>query len=122
MPFVSEELWSKLAEFGAARDSMLISAKWPVFPDAWVDAEAEAEIGWVIELVSEVRSIRSEMNVPPSARADDLTFLRRAHLDTIGVLPTVEEARAFLADKSKEIEKWGDDKEIYEELGLEWVK
>jgi len=69
MPFVTEELWSKLAEFGAPRDSMLISAKWPVFPDAWVDAEAEAEIGWVIELVSEVRSIRSEMNVPPSARA-----------------------------------------------------
>ena len=69
MPFVTEELWSKLAEFGAPRDSMLINAKWPVFPDAWVDAEAEAEIGWVIELVSEVRSIRSEMNVPPSARA-----------------------------------------------------
>ncbi len=69
MPFVTEELWSKLAEFGAPRDSMLIRAKWPVFPDAWVDAEAEAEIGWVIELVSEVRSIRSEMNVPPSARA-----------------------------------------------------
>jgi valyl-tRNA synthetase len=69
MPYVTEELWSKLAEFGAPRDSMLISAQWPVFPDAWVDAEAEAEIGWVIELVSEVRSIRSEMNVPPSARA-----------------------------------------------------
>ncbi len=69
MPFVTEELWSKLAEFGAPRDSMLISAKGPVFPDAWVDAEAEAEIGWVIDLVSEVRSIRSEMNVPPSARA-----------------------------------------------------
>jgi len=69
MPFVTEELWSKLAEFGAPRDSMLISAQWPVFPEAWVDAEAEAEIGWVIELVSEVRSIRSEMNVPPSARA-----------------------------------------------------
>ena len=69
MPFVTEELWSKLAEFGAPRDSMLISAQWPVFPDGWVDAEAEAEIGWVIDLVSEVRSIRSEMNVPPSARA-----------------------------------------------------
>jgi valyl-tRNA synthetase len=69
MPFVTEELWKKLADFGAPRDSMLISAKWPDFPDAWVDEEAEAEIGWVIDLVSEVRSIRSEMNVPPSARA-----------------------------------------------------
>lgn len=69
MPFVTEELWKKLADFGSPRNSMLISAKWPVFPDAWVDEEAEAEIGWVIDLVSEVRSIRSEMNVPPSARA-----------------------------------------------------
>ena len=69
MPFVTEELWGKLAEFGAARDGMLITAKWPVFPEAWLDADAEAEIDWVIALVSEVRSIRSEMNVPPSARA-----------------------------------------------------
>ena len=69
MPFVTEELWGKLAEFGAARDGMLITAQWPVFPEAWLDAEAEAEIDWVIALVSEVRSIRSEMNVPPSARA-----------------------------------------------------
>ena len=69
MPFVTEELWGKLAEFGAARDGMLITAKWPVFPEAWLDTDAEAEIDWVIALVSEVRSIRSEMNVPPSARA-----------------------------------------------------
>lgn len=69
MPFVTEELWGKLAEFGAARDGMLITAQWPVFPEAWLDTDAEAEIDWVIALVSEVRSIRSEMNVPPSARA-----------------------------------------------------
>jgi Protein of unknown function (DUF1553)/Protein of unknown function (DUF1549)/Bacterial Ig-like domain (group 2) len=41
-----------------------------------------------------------ELNLPPSPRADDSDFLRRAHLDTIGVLPTPEETRAFLADKS----------------------
>jgi valyl-tRNA synthetase len=69
MPFVTEELWGNLAEFGAGRDGMLITAPWPVLPQAWLDAEAEAEIDWVIALVSEVRSIRSEMNVPPSARA-----------------------------------------------------
>ncbi len=106
MPFVTEELWSKLAEFGAPRDSMLISAKWPVFPDAWVDAEAEAEIGWVIELVSEVRSIRSEMNVPPSARAP-LTLIgageiargrlarNRDLLVTLGRLDSAKEADAL---------------------------
>jgi hypothetical protein len=41
-----------------------------------------------------------ELNLPPSPRCDDGDFLRRAFLDTIGVLPTPEETRAFLADKS----------------------
>jgi valyl-tRNA synthetase len=34
----------------------------------WIDAEAEAEIGWLVETVGEIRSIRAEMNVPPSAK------------------------------------------------------
>jgi hypothetical protein len=41
-----------------------------------------------------------ELNIPPSARAEDHEFLRRAFLDTIGVLPTLDEARAFLADQA----------------------
>ncbi|HEY3815434.1 MAG TPA: valine--tRNA ligase [Caulobacteraceae bacterium] len=69
-PFITEELWAELAAFGGpARKTMLISAEWPKHPDAWLNAEAETEIGWLIDLVSEVRSIRSEMNVPPAARA-----------------------------------------------------
>jgi hypothetical protein len=39
-----------------------------------------------------------ELNIPPSDRATDAEFLRRAFLDTLGVLPTPEEARTFLAD------------------------
>ncbi len=41
-----------------------------------------------------------ELRLPPSPRSGDAEFLRRAHLDSIGVLPTAAEARAFLADPS----------------------
>lgn len=69
MPFITEELWGKTAEFvGPARDTLLISAKWPELPAEWIDAEAEAEIGWLVDTVGEIRSIRAEMNVPPSAK------------------------------------------------------
>jgi hypothetical protein len=43
-----------------------------------------------------------ELNLPPSPPAGDAEFVRRAYLDTIGVLPTAEETRAFLTDASKE--------------------
>ncbi|HEX4122356.1 MAG TPA: DUF1549 and DUF1553 domain-containing protein [Verrucomicrobiae bacterium] len=41
------------------------------------------------------------LNIPPSPRCTDAEFVRRAFIDTIGVLPTEEETRRFLADKSK---------------------
>ena len=39
-----------------------------------------------------------ELNVPPSPRCTDDEFIRRAFIDTIGVLPTPQETRTFLAD------------------------
>ncbi len=68
MPFITEELWEKTAQSGAPRDGFLMTARWPDLPDSYADAGAESEIGWLIELVTEVRQIRAEMNVPPSAR------------------------------------------------------
>ena len=64
MPFVTEELWAVTA--GAdGRATLLVLAPWPA-QDGVEDAEAEAEIGWVIDLVTAVRSVRAEMNVPPA--------------------------------------------------------
>ncbi|MGE0750868.1 MAG: valine--tRNA ligase [Variibacter sp.] len=67
MPFVTEELWAVTAEGGAKRDTLLILSDWPTL-DGLEDAEAEAEIGWIIDLVSAIRSARAEMNVPAGAQ------------------------------------------------------
>jgi valyl-tRNA synthetase len=64
MPFVTEELWSKLG----ARDYDLIVAKWPIADARAIDPEAGKEIDWLIQLISEIRSIRTELNVPPGAK------------------------------------------------------
>jgi valyl-tRNA synthetase len=67
MPFVTEELWAKLANETEDRASLLMLAPWPK-PRGLENAEADAEIGWLIKLISEVRSVRSEMNVPAAAK------------------------------------------------------
>lgn len=69
MPFITEELWDKTAGEGAPREeATLIGASWPALPDNFVDVGAEAEIGWLVDLVTEIRQLRAEMNVPPSAK------------------------------------------------------
>jgi valyl-tRNA synthetase len=64
-PFVTEELWGVTSEGGPARQGMLALAPWPVH-EALDDFEAEAEIGWVIDLVTAIRSVRAEMNITPA--------------------------------------------------------
>jgi valyl-tRNA synthetase len=68
MPFITEELWQRRG--GEARtggEELLCLATWPTF-DGLADPKAEEEIGWLIALVNEVRSVRSEMNVPGGAK------------------------------------------------------
>ena len=66
MPFVTEELWAIKGEDGPARASVIALGPWPS-ADFPVDKAAEEELGWVVDLVSEIRSVRSEMGVPPAA-------------------------------------------------------
>jgi valyl-tRNA synthetase len=70
MPFLTEELWGQTAEQGAARAhrGFLMTAPWPELPDTLVDPAADAEIELLIESISEGRSVRAELNVPPAAR------------------------------------------------------
>src|SRR5437667_1720776 len=90
MPFITEELWAVTAK----RDGLLVLAEWPrkamsaeqavsmsmagpsdaLIPpviaalDAgeFSDPAAEAEIGWVVDLVTAIRSVRAEMNIAPA--------------------------------------------------------
>ena len=63
MPFLTEELWHRLAE----RDDLIL-AQWVATDAIPEDAAASADIDWLIGLISEVRSARTEVNVPPSAK------------------------------------------------------
>ena len=68
MPFITEELWAKLGEFGAKRGGMLITEAWPKLSDDLIDEGAEGEIDWMVRLIEETRSTRSELNVPAGAK------------------------------------------------------
>jgi valyl-tRNA synthetase len=61
MPFITEELWAIKGLEGEPRDGLLALARWPRLTEL-EDAEAEGEVGWIVELISEVRSLRAEMN------------------------------------------------------------
>ncbi|MCY1668503.1 valine--tRNA ligase [Rhizobium sp. SL86] len=63
MPFMTEELWAHTA----SRESLLCHTDWPVA--TFADDAAAAEINWLVDLVTGLRSARSEMNVPPAAKA-----------------------------------------------------
>jgi valyl-tRNA synthetase len=85
MPFISEELWSVTAERGPARHHMLALDAWPAH-DGLDDEVAEAEIGWVIDLITAIRSVRVEMNIPAAtmlplvlANASPQTAIRARH-------------------------------------------
>jgi valyl-tRNA synthetase len=67
MPFLTEELWAIKGDEAGGRDSVLALARWPDLQGI-VDESAEAEIGWVVDLVTEIRSARSETNVPAGAQ------------------------------------------------------
>jgi len=99
MPFITEELWDKLGH--RAQHGMLIGQAWP--QAAPTDAAADAEIGWLVKLISDIRSARSELNVPAGAKlkllvvgANDTTKKRidthRAAIERLARIEGIEAA------------------------------
>jgi len=106
MPFVTEELWEKMAD---GRTTKLITESWPELPESLIDAEAEAEMDWVVRLVSSVRTVRSEMNVPVKAEiplllkdASEAACKRlEVHQNLIRTLARLESAAALEGEVPK---------------------
>jgi valyl-tRNA synthetase len=66
MPFLTEELWERLGDEGAKADGLLMLSAWP--ETKVTGEEAADEINWLVSVISEIRSVRSEMNVPAGAK------------------------------------------------------
>jgi valyl-tRNA synthetase len=101
MPFLTEELWAETAGKDG-RGRLLCHAEWPA--PGFADDGAADEINWLVDLVSALRSTRSEMNVPPAAVAplivvgageETLARLRRhaAAVHRLARVERIEEAK-----------------------------
>ena len=60
MPFITEELWA----LTGTRNKLLVHGDWPTYGTELMDAEADREMNWVISLIDEIRSARTQMRVP----------------------------------------------------------
>ena len=94
MPFVSEELWQKLGFDGA-----LITTAWPRTDKAFENETAAEEMQWAIDLITSIRSVRQEMNVPPGAKIP-LVFVGGG-ADATGRLKTHDDVLKRLARLSE---------------------
>ena len=108
MPFITEEIWLRIAPLAGVSGESIMLAPWPdaaLFP---ADAPAEAEMGWVMQVVLAIRQIRGEMDIAPSARLPlllqhaserDLTLAQR-HQTLLARLAGLASQRALQAAES----------------------
>jgi valyl-tRNA synthetase len=69
MPFITEDLWAMTG----ARAKMLVHGDWPEYGADLIDPQADREMNWVIQLIEEIRSARSQMGVPAGLKITMLT-------------------------------------------------
>ncbi|MGH8143938.1 MAG: valine--tRNA ligase [Steroidobacteraceae bacterium] len=106
MPFITEEIWQRVAPLAGARGASIMLAPWPQAGQFPRDGEAEAEVGWLMQVVLGIRQIRGEMDIAPSrpvplllpqAQPGDRARLQRhggllAHLAGVGSVRVLAEA------------------------------
>jgi valyl-tRNA synthetase len=95
MPFITEEIWQKLPGI----EGSVMVAPYPEADDTLLNPAAEAELGLLMDTVTAIRNLRSEMNVPPAAQVE--VFLHsgdaqasaalRRHAQSLTLLAKVKE-------------------------------
>ena len=103
IPFVTEELWQKVAPVAGRAGESVSIATYPVSQPERIDTEAIAHVGKLKQLVDACRNLRGEMNVSPATRlplfvvasqADEASFLKQS-APVLQALAKLNEVRVF---------------------------
>lgn len=106
MPFITTELWNNLAE----RDVKLIHAAWP---ENEKNVGSAAEIDWAIDLITSIRSLRANMNLPAGAKLH--IYLKDASSQSAGYLAQMKNLICSLV-RLENIELFAQDQEISKDM------
>ncbi|MGA8709447.1 MAG: valine--tRNA ligase [Steroidobacteraceae bacterium] len=108
MPFITEEIWQRVAPLAGVSGESIMIARWPLAADFPADAAAEQELQWVMQVVAGIRQIRGEMDIADSRRvplllqrpsAYDLQLVER-HRPLIAHLARLASVRALGPDEA----------------------
>jgi valyl-tRNA synthetase len=99
IPFITEELWQKVAPVAGKSGESVSVAPYPATNQAAIDADAEAAIDHLKQVVDACRALRGEMNVSPSTRLPayvlgDAQFMRQA-APVLQALAKLSELKVF---------------------------
>jgi len=79
MPFITEEIWQQLPERKESESIMI--AEFPKPDDRYDDEKAAARMELIIEVITAIRNIRGEMNLPPGEQIDVLLRTKSEELE-----------------------------------------
>ena len=107
MPFLTEEIWQKLPHEGHS----IMRAPWPEVDEKEIDAEAEAAMTAIMEVIKVTRNLRAELDTPPGKKSTLLLRVRdaaladvfAAHTDYFHALASASEV-TFLAEDAPDPE------------------
>lgn len=88
MPFITEEIFQTVQ----SEEASIMISEWPVYKDEWHFADEETAINIIKEAVRNIRTLRADMNVPPSKKAKVFVVSEDPEIQTV-----FEEGRVFFA-------------------------